>query len=489
MEEAQAKKPRKRGRKWWIWGLLLLLLPVAAWYLVFHVNQFDLMIHMAGEEKLYLEYGERYEEPGAQALLYGTIFCKNGIAPEDIRLTVQGDVDDARLGRYTVTYTADYRCWHARAQRTVQVIDTQCPVITLTPDPEGTLLPGTIYQEAGFAAKDNYDGDITDRVIRTEEEGSIFYAVTDSSGNPAVVERKIPYHDPVPPVIELAGGENLEISTGICHWEPGFTATDNVDGDLTESVTVEGEVDWLTPGTYPVTYAVTDAYQNTTTVTRNVTVTAAVRPETVYPRQKTIYLTFDDGPGAYTRTLLDILDKYNVKATFFVINSGRNGTMQEIVNRGHSIGIHSVTHKYEEIYAGPEAFFADLYRMQDIIYQNTGVRTTLMRFPGGSSNKISAATCEGLMTVLTEAVQNAGFQYFDWNVYSGDAGETRKTEDVVNYVTEGIQGKTVSIVLQHDIHAYSVDAVEDIILWGKSNGYQFLPLTANSPGCHHQVLN
>lgn len=86
--------------------------------------------------------------------------------------------------------------------------------------------------------------------------------------------------------------------------------------------------------------------------------------------------------------------------------------MKEIVDRGHSIGIHTMSHVYERIYASPEAYFADLLGMQDVIYQNTGVKTTLMRFPGGSSNTVSAHSYVGLMSLLTRAVQDAGVPVF-----------------------------------------------------------------------------
>ena len=162
--------------------------------------------------------------------------------------------------------------------------------------------------------------------------------------------------------------------------------------------------------------------------------------------------------------------------------------MKEIVDQGHSIGIHSVTHDYEEIYASPEAYFTDLHKMQDIIYEMTGVRTTLMRFPGGSSNTISRFN-RGIMTLLTEAVQNAGFQYFDWNVDSNDAGLARKKNLVLENVTEGLRWHPTAIVLQHDIHPFSVEAVEEIILWGLENGFTFLPLQPDSPNAHHGVAN
>ena len=321
-----------------------------------------------------------------------------------------------------------------------------------------------------------------------ESYGLVTYTVMDSSGNPAQVERKIPYYDPLPPEIVLTEGEHITIPVGTIFEDPGFTATDNVDGDMTEQVEVSGEVIWHIPGTYELVYTVTDEHENNTTVVRRVDVEAQPWPEIVKPDKKVIYLTFDDGPGPYTETLLEVLAKYNVKATFFVVDSGYDKVMKQIVEQGHSIGIHSVTHDYEEIYASPEAYFTDLHKMQDIIYENTGVRTTLVRFPGGSSNTISRFN-QGIMTLLTEAVQNAGFQYFDWNVDSNDAGLARKKEMVVENVTEGLRWHPTAIVLQHDIHPFSVDAVEEIILWGLENGFTFLPLQPDSPNSHHGVAN
>lgn len=469
-------------------GLFAAVLVGTAWFTVFHINQFTLKIHLNGEPEMRLEYGEAYREPGAQLWLYGSLFCKEGIRLEQPEIQIAGSISEMELGRQEVAYRAELYRLCAEAKRTVHVLDTVAPVLVLK-DMQEEYVPGSPFEEPGYEATDNYDGDLTDRVIRTEKAGQIVYAVTDRSGNPAVVKRDVPGFDPQPPVITLEGGEDYRIRVGSFYEEPGYSAADNLDGDLTEFVSVDGEVDWLMPGTYPVTYAVSDSGGNETVLTRTVTVEAVQWPDTEYPKGKVIYLTFDDGPGIHTQQLLDVLAAYGAKATFFVTDSGYDDMMKEIVRRGHSIGIHSVTHKYEEIYASPEAFFADLYAMQDIIYQNTGVRTTLMRFPGGSSNAISRRYCDGIMTTLTRAVQDAGFQYFDWNVLSGDAGETTKTDEVVDFVIEGVQQHRVSVVLQHDIHYFSVAAVEKILQWGKRNGYQFLALRENSPGFHQDVLN
>ena len=488
MEESS----KKRGRQL-MWVLILILtlaaLAAAAWFVAFRVNRFSLELALTGEPKLQLEYGDSFTEPGVTPILRGTLFLKEGYTPDKVEIHRETDLNEGKLGKYTITYSAEFLNCTAEARREIRVIDTKAPTITLKEVPEGSLVEGVIYQEAGFTATDNYDGDITDRVVRTEEPGLVTYAVTDSSGNPAVAQRKIPLRDMVLPEIQLEGGEDYVITLGTRYEEPGFTATDNVDGDVTAMVQVEGEVDWLTAGTYPITYTVTDSCENTTVVTRNVEVAVQPWQDTVYPEGKVVYLTFDDGPSAYTAELLDVLDAYGAKATFFVVGSGSGNMMRQIVKRGHSIGIHAVNHDYGKLYASPEAYFDDLMKMQSIIYDNTGVKTTLMRFPGGSSNLVSRHSCEGIMTFLTQAVQDAGFQYFDWNVYSGDAGETKRTEKVVDNVIEGIQQHRVSIVLQHDIHKYSVDAVEDILRWGKRNGYKFLALQSDSPGFHHDLNN
>lgn len=458
----------------------------AAWAVLFRVNRFTLSLRLAGEGKTQLEYGEDYQEKGAKAVLTGTLFWRHGLVLESVEPVITGAVDERTLGRYTLDYTADFLGFHAREERLVCVVDTVCPVITLR-EPEGPLMGPRHGPEV--VATDNYDGDITPQVVCVEEGEKLLYAVVDSSGNPAYAQWQIPAENLLPPEICLEGGEDYAITTGSFYTEPGFRAEDSRGHDLTDRVAVAGEVDWLTPGIYPVTYTVQDDFGHETVVTRQVAVTAVPRPQVQWPGNRTIYLTFDDGPGPYTRQLLDVLDSYGVKATFFVTDTGYDDVMQEIVDRGHSIGIHTVSHRYSEIYADPEAYFADLHQMQDIIYANTGVRTTLVRFPGGSSNTISRASCEGIMAILSQAVQDAGFQYFDWNVDSDDAGAARKAKTVYENVVEGVQNTGVAIVLQHDIHAYSVEAVEDILVWGLNNGYTFAPLTETSPGFHHNVFN
>ena len=465
---------------------LILFLTIAAILFIFFLVLNDQMmghikVHLNGNQEMSIEYESEFTDPGAKAYI-------NGKA-SDSPVAVHGKVNTDKLGTYYLTYSAWQLIDHDSVQRTVSVVDTTAPVIILMSDPEYYTLPGEEYQEEGFVAVDNYDGDITDQVIREEADGVISYTVVDSSGNRATVTREIPYNDPIAPKLSLLGEQDIKIVAGSEYEDPGFTALDNCDGDITDSVKIDGEVNIYSADTYTLKYTATDSYGNTATATRTVTVEPIVQPDTVTPEGKIIYLTFDDGPGPYTKDLLEILDKYNVKATFFTVNGKYNDLIKKEYEAGHSIGIHSATHDYETIYASEEAFFQDLQEQQKIIQEQTGEKTTLIRFPGGSSNTISRHYCEGIMTQLVQDVTDLGYQYFDWNVTSGDAGETTDTEEIYENVIKGCSSQDVSIVLQHDIKAYSVAAVEKIIIWGLKNGYTFLPLEVTSPGAHHGTNN
>ena len=477
---------RKRTAIFWILAGLMVL-TAAAGLLLFRWNRFQLSLQLEGAEELILEYGEAYEEPGVHPLVQGSLFFRNGWEPETDTIT-EGTVDPLRLGLQTLTYRAEYHGLTAQATRTIRVVDSQCPVITLHTTPGYEVPKDRPYEEEGYTAWDNRDGDITHKVIRQEHFGMVTYAVVDSSGNPAYAQREIPEYDFVAPELTLLGDTELTIYAGTRFEDPGCTASDNVQGDISSRVQVDGEVTWYKKGTYVLTYRAEDNFGNSTEIQRTVHVTARPRTQTVNPGNKVIYLTFDDGPGPYTKQLLKVLDSYDVRATFFLVDTGYYDVMRQIVEAGHSIGIHTMTHNYRQIYESEEAYFADLQGMQDLIEEQTGVKTWLMRFPGGSSNAVSRFN-EGIMTRLTAAVEDAGFHYFDWNVDSNDAGGATKPETVYRNVTSGVSEHNISVVLQHDIHSYSVEAVEEILIWGFEHGYTFLPLEPDSPPMHHGLNN
>lgn len=473
MENRRRREPKKS-----IWNNKLMLIAIAsvlAGLLLFGLTFYfstDLDLQLNGDPgPIKLVYGkDQYQEAGATAMANG----------KPVEVFIEGSVNVKKLGVYKLTYYAEYLWLSKTVEREVHVIDTTAPVIKLNSIPDHVTVPGEPYEEEGFTATDDYDGDITNKVVRTEKDGKVIYKVKDSSGNEFSIEREIVYADVIAPEIVLNGANDITLQAGETYHEPGYTATDDVDGDITDRVQVSGTVDSKRAGTYTITYTVIDSYGNTAEVTRIVRVKSIQQPDVVQPGGKVIYLTFDDGPGPYTQKLLDILAKYNVKATFFVVNTDYNMStlLNNIVKGGHAIGIHSVTHEYDEIYASEDAFFEDLYGMQAIIERYTGVKTMLSRFPGGSLN---AKVRPGLEK-LTQSLKDQGFRYFDWHVDSED-WKDRNTEMTVQKVISGIGNRQSVVVLQHDIHPTSVDAVEQIILWGLRNGYSFQALNTSSPKC------
>ena len=205
----------------------------------------------------------------------------------------------------------------------------------------------------------------------------------------------------------------------------------------------------------------------------------------------TIYLTFDDGPGPYTEKLLDILKEHDVKATFFVTHAIPK--LESVIKReykeGHSVGVHSYSHNYEKIYVSSEAFWEDFSAMQEVIVNQTGEETKLMRFPGGSSNTISEKTTKGIMTQLVKEAGEKGLSYFDWNVASGDAAKNISGSEVLQNCKVGAANHKNALILCHDVKEYTVNVMDEFITWAKENGYTFAALTPESDGAHHLVKN
>ena len=201
-----------------------------------------------------------------------------------------------------------------------------------------------------------------------------------------------------------------------------------------------------------------------------------------------VYLTFDDGPSIYTDEILDILDRYHVKATFFVV--GKDGSeaeaaLQRIVEDGHTLGMHSYSHKYKELYESLDSFTEDFARIRDDIYQATGVESVYYRFPGGSSNTVSNID----MHEFIDYLDSQGVEYFDWNVSSGDGGSRNLSIDtLLENCTEDIDTRDTSIILLHDSaeKPTTVEALPDIIenILARPDTV-ILPITENTRPVHH----
>lgn len=465
-------------------GVLILLIIAIATVLIVQFCGAPI-VKINGDKEVKIEYGSLYTDEGVSAY---TKF-KN-IANE---VVVESNVDTLKLGTYTVTYKVPHLNKYDTYTRTVIVQDTTPPEIKLNGEEEVSVDFGKEYEEQGFEAKDNCDGDLTSKVVESRvdlENGNYdkHYVAEDASGNKAEKIRHIKITDSTPPVIKLNGNAFISILTNAKYEEQGATATDNKDGDLTNKIEIEGNnIDTSKDGKYTIKYKVKDNNGNESEATRTVAVGAS-------QATGVIYLTFDDGPSANTTPkILDVLKQKGVNATFFILNYNENteSLVKREIDEGHAVGIHGYTHDYSKLYASIDACYQNITKLQDKIYQTTGKKVMIVRFPGGSSNTVSRKYCPGVMTAISQKILGEGFKYYDWNVASGDSGDVKTKEGVYNNVTKGIKPGRNNIVLMHDFSGNNktLEALPDIIDYGLKNGYRFDVITTDTEMVTQKIQN
>ena len=207
---------------------------------------------------------------------------------------------------------------------------------------------------------------------------------------------------------------------------------------------------------------------------------------------KRAFLTFDDGPSAVTSKILDTLKQENIKASFFVLGSNveaRPEMVKRMYDEGHTVALHTASHKYATVYASVDAYFNDLNIVSNRVKRITGQTSKIVRFPGGSSNTVSRHYCKGIMTTLSSELFNRGYRYYDWNVDSGDAYKARTKEAVYKNVTSNLSKNKANVVLMHDIKTWTRDALRDIIRYGKDNGYTFEAIDMNTHMVRQHINN
>ena len=269
--------------------------------------------------------------------------------------------------------------------------------------------------------------------------------------------------------LEQAAYDDLEINTDTEH--PQLTLSEGSDtwggatGSVTEVLTTQESIDEIATG--EAMTGVNDKIQK---------------------NGKKVYLTFDDGPSIYTGEILDILEANDVKATFFVVYNNDEKVLpyyKQIVEEGHTLGMHSYTHDYGTIYASQEAFEKDITKIHDFLYEETGVDCTVYRFPGGSSNSVSSVDIQDLM----EYLYSEGITYYDWNSLSGDAVDMSLSSDELNAnIMEYVRSNTGdSIVLMHDLknNHETVEGLQDLIDTLKREGYEICPIDDSTVPVQH----
>ena len=431
---------------------------------------------LKGKREITLEVNNEYKE--------------NGYLTNAKVLEVSNNINTSKLGTYTVLYK--YKKYNKIKEtiRVVNIVDKTPPELDLIGNLEINSCSKS-YQEEGYAAFDNYDGDLTQKVEKEIKDGKIIYRVKDSSNNITTKERIFSNIDKEGPVIKLKGSSvNLKINNK--YVEQGYTVTDNCDDDLTSKVEITNNININKEGTYEVIYKVKDKSGNEAKEVRKVTVYTPKKCFSSVSNGKpgVIYLTFDDGPSTKnTARLLDILKEENVKATFFLTDkTNTDYLIKRMYDEGHTIGLHTASHNYKYIYSSTTNFIKDIEKIQEKVARITGEKSSIIRFPGGSSNTVSSFN-PGIMCTLSNMVIEKGYHYFDWNVSSGDAGSKRSKKNTYRNVTNNLSKNRANVVLMHDIYDSTVDAVKDIIKYGKDNGYTFEKITMDTEMYTHYVNN
>ena len=431
---------------------------------------------LKGKREITLEVNNEYKE--------------NGYLTNAKVLEVSNNINTSKLGTYTVLYK--YKKYNKIKEtiRVVNIVDKTPPELDLIGNLEINNCSKS-YQEEGYAAFDNYDGDLTQKVEKEIKDGKIIYKVKDSSNNITTKERIFSNIDKEGPVIKLKGSSvNLKINNK--YVEQGYTVTDNCDDDLTSKVEITNNININKEGTYEVIYKVKDKSGNESKEVRKVTVYTPKKCFSSVSNGKpgVIYLTFDDGPSTKnTARLLDILKEENVKATFFLTDkTNTDYLIKKMYDEEHTIGLHTASHNYKYIYSSTTNFIKDIEKIQEKVARITGEKSSIIRFPGGSSNTVSSFN-PGIMCTLSNMVIEKGYHYFDWNVSSGDAGSGRSKKNTYRNVTNNLSKNRANVVLMHDIYDSTVDAVKDIIKYGKDNGYTFEKITMDTEMYTHYVNN
>ncbi len=443
----------------------------------------DVILH--GANPIETTVKEEYTDPGLD------LFHNDKMIEKD-KYTVdfKSDVDTNTLGKYKVTYDVKYHLRKFHLEREVNVVDNVKPVITANLEKlERDYCTKKDKKEFTYTAEDNYDGDLSEKIEKNEEEDNVILTVTDNSGNTGTLTVPIDYGEKPKNVLKLSGNSTTYVVLNGTYKEQGAAYYDGCGKKLEDKVSTSGSVDTKKTGTYTITYSVADG----TKATRKVVVYKESDPViSGSGNGKVLYLTFDDGPGPYTQQILNTLAKYNVKATFFVTNQFPKYVylIKNERDAGHTVAVHTYTHASNwSMYKSVDAYLDDFNKMNAVIEKYTGSKTRLFRFPGGSSNTVSRRWGKGIVRQIANKMTSLGYIYFDWDVGSGDTDGNGSRSKIYSNVVNGAARCKSCVILMHDIKPNTANELDHILSTLVAKGYRFGALTTSSPTAHHSIAN
>ena len=410
---------------------------------------------------------------------------------EDIKIDTS-KLDTSKLGEQVITYTVKDEVYEVN----VNVVDSVAPTFDIVnkdfyvgDEVKAEALVNNIIDQTNTTVSFDKEYDFSkeghyDVVVVVEDEGK---NKTEKNITVKVIT------DTEKPTLTGVTNKTVTIGSTI-NYLSGITAKDNRDEK--PEVTVDSSaVNTSKTGSYKVKYTVKDQAGNINEYECTITVVEKKVVQTVPSNgEKIVYLTFDDGPSDNTLKILDILDRYNAKATFFV--TGDNGSsskyrsvIKQIHQRGHTVALHTYSHDWN-IYKSVDAYFNDLNKIGNIVKDQIGFVPKYIRFPGGSSNTISRNYCKGIMSTLVSEVQRRGYQYYDWNVDSTDASGNNVAKSKIVKASIGYSYNNINI-LMHDTGAKdtTVQALPEIIEHYAARGYSFKGISDSSFSPHFKVNN
>lgn len=421
---------------------------------------------------------------------YDYIKKYQNVSKDDVQ--VNNGVNNTKCGEYII----EYQYGNKKQKLKIAVVDTLSP--TFTTINKKILVNETIEaKELVENIEDQTDTVVyfyQDYIFNEEKTYIVEVVVEDEFANKTkknayvlveAQDREAPIIEGLAP-IEITIGQKIDLSKGI-------KITDDHDDDPKLTID-DSSLNINKEGEYVVYYSASDSFNNSTTYSRKVTVRSKYsNKEATKDGIKTCYLTFDDGPSYNTPKVLEILKKYNIKATFFVTGTHSDSYqyMKQIVEEGHTIGLHTYSHDYEEIYTSLAAYMKDLQKISELVKQQTGVETKYIRFPGGSSNLVSKKYNVGIMKRLAKKVIDEGYQYYDWTCVNGDGENIKTVNGLISKAKEEVGDIEDIMFLMHDgsSNDATIKALPTIIEYLKNKGYEFKVIDETSPTFHHSIQN
>lgn len=400
---------------------------------------------------------------------------------QDVQIDAS-DVKINQLGEYSVVYSFKDKKTHLK----VKVIDSTAPKVSvkdLKIAQNQTVIPNDLISKIDDDTKTtvsfekNYD---FSKVGKKE----VNIVVEDEGHNKTIASTTIEVVKDVTPPTIIASSFHISLNEKV-DLKDYVSIKDDYDSQPKLTVQADG-FQTSQIGDYQVKYIAEDSAKNRS----EKTITVHVQDKTAQ-QEKVVYLTFDDGPSLNTPKVLDILAKYNCKATFFV--TGMNKNYRDYIaianSQGHTIGLHTYSHKYNKLYQSVDNYFSDLDKIGQVVKEQIGYVPKYIRFPGGSSNTVSKKYNKGIMTKLSKMVIEKGYKYYDWNAENGDGYSQMSKSEMIRRATSS--SKNEIMILMHDANGKqsTVDILPDVIKYYQNRGYQFNAIDEATKGFHQPINN